>query len=112
MASNVAAGGESKVRKGAKQMNDRYLRGVLTIIAIALSVLAVQSLSNGIPAHAQTKPQRHCVWTHINDQGEPNIGQDGNVDFTKGPNWKRVSEEGWELKVVVEHNYVFEKCEP
>ena len=94
-------------------MADRYIRSVLTIIAVALSVLAVQSISNGLsPAHAQTKPQRHCVWTHIIDQGEPNIGEDGNIDFTKGPNWKRVSEEGWELKVVEQHNYVFEKCEP
>jgi hypothetical protein len=104
---------ESKVRKGAKKMADRYIRSALTIIALALWVLAFQSISKGlVQTHAQTKPPRHCVWTHINDQGEPNIGEDGNIDFTKGPNWKRVSEEGWELKAVEEHNYVFEKCEP
>ena len=91
----------------------RYIRSALTIITVALSVLAVQSISKGpVQTHTQTKPQRHCVWTYINDQGEPNIGQDGNIDFTKGGNWKRVSEEGWELKVVKENNYVFEKCEP
>jgi hypothetical protein len=94
-------------------MADRYIRSALRIIAVALSVLAVQSISKGpVQTYAQTKPQRHCVWTYIIDQGEPNIGQDGNIDFTKGRNWNRVSEEGWELKVVKENNYVFEKCEP
>jgi hypothetical protein len=94
-------------------MADRYTRVAVTIIAVALSVLAVESISRGpVETHAQTKPQRHCVWTHIMDQGEPNIGEDGNIDFAKGPNWKKVSDEGWELKVVSENNYVFEKCEP
>ena len=94
-------------------MADRYIRSALTIIAVALTVLAVQAISTEpVQTHAQTKPQRHCVWTYINDQGEPHIGQDGNIDFTKGKNWNRVSEEGWELKVVKENNYVFEKCEP
>src|SRR2546428_6791284 len=99
------------VRKGARTMADRYTKGVLTIIAAALSVLAVESISRG-PAetHAQTKPQKQCVWTHILDQGEPNIGEDGKIDFSKGPNWKKVSEGGWELKIVSEYNYVFEKC--
>lgn len=94
-------------------MIDRYTKVVLTIIAVALSVLAVGSISKG-PAetHAQTKPQRQCVWTHIMDQGEPNIGSDGNVDFSKGSNWKKVSDGGWELKATAENNYVFEKCEP
>jgi hypothetical protein len=46
------------------------------------------------------------------DQGEPNIGRDGNIDFSKGPNWKGVSDGGWELKAVSQNNYVFEKCEP
>jgi hypothetical protein len=94
-------------------MADMYIRRALTTTAVALSVLAVQSISKGPEqTHAQTKSQRHCVWTYINDQGEPNIGQDGNIDFTKGKNWNRVSEEGWELKVVKEDNYVFQKCEP
>ena len=94
-------------------MGDRYIRSMLTIIAIALVVLATESISNGLlRTNAQAKSERHCVWTYINDQGEPNIGQDGAVDFSKGPNWKKVSEAGWELKVVEQHNYVFEKCEP
>jgi len=85
----------------------------MTVTAVALSVLAMESISRGpLETHAQTKTQRHCVWTHIVDQGEPNIGEDGNVDFSKGWNWKKVSDEGWELKVVSGDNYVFEKCEP
>jgi len=94
-------------------MKDKYTQSVLTLIAVTLSVLAVQSVSNGLlPTRAQAKSQLRCVWTHINDQGEPNIGSDGNVDFTKGPNWKKVSDEGWTLKTVEQNNYVFEKCEP
>jgi hypothetical protein len=94
-------------------MADRYTKVALTIIAVALSVLAVESMWTGpVETHARTKPQLHCVWTHIMDQGEPNVGSDGNIDFSKGPNWKKVSEEGWQLKAVAENNYVFEKCEP
>ena len=94
-------------------MTDRYSKVVLTIIAAAMSVLAVEAISRGpVETHAQTKPQQHCVWTHIMDQGEPNIGGDGNVDFSKGPNWQKVSEEGWQLKAVTDNNYLFEKCEP
>ena len=94
-------------------MADRYTKAAVTIIALALSVLAVESILTG-PAetHAQAKPQRRCVWTYISDQGSPNVGQDGNVDFSKGANWEKVSEGGWELKVVSENNYVFERCEP
>jgi len=60
----------------------------------------------------QVNPQRRCVWTHIVDGGEPNVGSDGTVDFSKGWNWQQVSGSGWELKAIVENNYVFEKCEP
>jgi hypothetical protein len=99
--------------KGANKMADRYTKIVLTVIAAALSVLAVDSVLSGpTETHSQTKTQQHCVWTHIYDQGEPNVGSDGNVDFSKGSNWKTVSEGGWELKVALDNNYVFEKCEP
>jgi hypothetical protein len=94
-------------------MADRYTKAVLSIIGVALTVIAVESIARArAETHAQTKPQLHCVWTHILDQGEPNIGENGNVDFSKGQNWKRLSDEGWVLKAVSEHNYVFERCEP
>ena len=94
-------------------MTDRYVKRVLTIIALALTALAVQSLSNGLfPAHAQTKPARHCIWTYVNDEGHPNIGHDGTVEFNKGGLWKKMSDEGWELKAIDQQNdYIFEKCE-
>ncbi len=94
-------------------MSDRYTKVTLSVIAAALSVLAVESVTRGpAEAHAQARAQRHCVWTHINDSGEPNVGDDGQIDFSKGWNWQKVSQDGWELKVVSESNYVFEKCEP
>lgn len=91
-------------------MTGRYVPTVLTMIAVGLWILVFLSLTNGL-THAQTPAQRHCVWTHINDQGEPNIGEDGDVDFSKGKNWQRVSDEGWELKVANGDNYIFEKCD-
>jgi hypothetical protein len=88
------------------------MKSVLITLALVLSILATQWISNGLlKAQAQTKPARHCVWTYIRDLGEPNIGEDGNVDFSKGSNWKRLSDEGWELKVVKQDNYIFERCE-
>jgi hypothetical protein len=44
---------------------------------------------------------------------QPNIGENGQVDFSKGPNWKKVSDDGWELKGVKANSntYIFEKCE-
>ena len=90
------------------------MRSALTALGIVLLVFAAQLISSALlTTHAQSKPARHCVWTYIHDAGEPNIGEDGQVDFSKGPNWKRVSDEGWELKAVKSNGdvYVFEKCE-
>ena len=90
------------------------MKSALTIFGTVLAVLVTQSISSALlSTHAQAKPQRHCVWTYIQDQGQPNIGEDGQIDFSKGPNWKKVSDEGWELKGVKENNgtYIFERCE-
>jgi hypothetical protein len=47
-------------------MADRYIRRVLTVIAFALSVLAVQSISAGLlHTHAQVKAHRQCFWTIV-----------------------------------------------
>ncbi|HLH29767.1 MAG TPA: hypothetical protein VKY31_01100 [Terriglobia bacterium] len=90
------------------------MKSALNAAGIVLLVLATQWTSSALlTTHAQSKPSRHCVWTYIHDVGEPNIGEDGQVDFSKGPNWKRVSDEGWELKAVKTNgdSYIFEKCE-
>jgi hypothetical protein len=51
------------------------------------------------------------VWTYLTDQGRPNIGKNGQVDLYD-PDWKKVSDEGWQLKVVAQGgSYVFERCE-
>jgi hypothetical protein len=80
-------------------------RGIPVIVMNEVKVKPVET-------PAQANAQRRCVWTHIVDSGEPNVGSDGNVDFSRGANWQQVSGTGWELKVVSENNYVFEKCEP
>jgi hypothetical protein len=90
------------------------MKSILKTLGIVLLVLVTQAMSSALlNTHAQTKPQRHCVWTYIEDAGQPNIGEDGNIDFSKGPNWKRVSDEGWELKGVKAstNTYIFERCE-
>jgi hypothetical protein len=90
------------------------MKTLLTTLAIVLLVLVTQSISSGLfSAHAQEKRQRHCVWTYIDDAGQPNIGEDGQIDFSKGPNWKKVSDEGWELKAIKpgSNTYIFERCE-
>jgi hypothetical protein len=92
-------------------MADRYIRRVLTVIAFALSVLAVQSISAGLlHTHAQVKAHRQCFWTIV-DMGHPDIGGDGKIEFNKVQNWKRLSEQGWELKAVDRGHYIFERCE-
>jgi hypothetical protein len=76
------------------------------IPVIVMNELKLKSEARG------PQPQLRCVWTHILDMGEPNIGSDGNIDFSKASNWQQMSNAGWELKAVSENNYVFEKCEP
>jgi hypothetical protein len=90
------------------------MKSLLTVLGIVLLVLITQSISSSLSnAHAQERRLRHCVWTYINDVGQPNIGEDGQIDFSRGPNWKKVSEEGWELKAIKENSntYIFERCE-
>ena len=60
----------------------------------------------------QIPSARGPVWTYVVDETRPNIGKDGNVDFGKGANWKKLSDEGWVLKVAPSSNtYVFERCQ-
>ena len=94
-------------------MTDKYMKRLLTIIAVALSVLAIQSLSSrDFRVQAQSKNLRRCLWTYVHDTGRPNVGQDGTVEFNKNGVWKRMSDEGWELKAVnKESDYIFERCE-
>jgi hypothetical protein len=95
------------------RMMDRYTKTILTVIAVALVFIAVQLQSENHEAvQAQAaKPQAHCVWSYIQDQGRPNLGKDGLVDL-KDNSWKRASEEGWQLKAAANEGvYVFERCE-
>ena len=92
-------------------MTDRYTKIVLTAIAVALIALGLQN--QFLTAHAQTPktPEQHCVWTYLTDQGRPNLGKNGQVDLSD-PDWKKVSDEGWHLKVFAQNGtYVFERCE-
>lgn len=92
-------------------MSDKFLKLVLAVIAVALSVLAFQSVSAGwFKTHAQTRARRQCFWTIV-DMGHADIDGDGKIEFNKAQNWKRLSEEGWELKAVDRGHYIFEKCD-
>jgi hypothetical protein len=93
-------------------MIDRYTKVVLTIIAIALIALVLQhQFINPATAQAQASKAQHCVWTYIRDQGRPNLGENGRVDL-HDPDWKKVSDEGWQLKAVAQGgSYLFERCE-
>lgn len=88
---------------------DRYVKAMLTITALATSVLAVRSVSDTVPVtHAQAA--KRCVWTYIVDAYKPDIGKDGEVAM-KGKNWQRVSVEGWRMVGVVPGGYLFERCD-
>jgi hypothetical protein len=97
-------------------MNDRYSRAMLTLIAMSMLSVALSSLWNSQPVRAQPIPVRQkCVWTYIDGKGD--IGRDGDVKL-RGDNWKRLSEEGWQLKAATldsnssnSFRYVFERCE-
>jgi hypothetical protein len=92
-------------------MTDAYTKTVLTIIAAALIALVVQHQFVSAQAQTLKAPQQHCVWTYLTDQGRPNIGKNGQVDL-HDPDWKKVSDEGWHLKVWAQNGtYVFERCE-
>jgi hypothetical protein len=93
-------------------MTDLYIRRLLTIIAFAVSVLMIVTISRGpSPVSAQTtKPRQHCVWSYVHDSGAPNIGENGEV-ATKDKDWQRMSDGGWQLKTASNENYVFERCE-
>jgi hypothetical protein len=45
-------------------------------------------------------------------RGRPISGKDGKVDLERAQNWKKLSEDGWELKAFDNNKYIFEKCEP
>ena len=94
-------------------MTERYTKTILTIIAVALTALVFerQSISHTSAQTQVNKPPLHCVWTYITDQGRPNLGKNGNVDL-HDPDWKKVSDEGWQLKAIGQNGlYVFERCE-
>lgn len=97
-------------------MLDRYTKAVLTVIALSLALLAVDSVSVSPTARAQSTPrQKRCVWTHIVDTDKYDLGENGEVKL--GREWLAVSEGGWELKSGTSFGqyraflYVFERCE-
>ena len=82
-------------------------------IFIAFSSLVVGILVSqvGVLKGAQsTTGQVKCDYTYLHDEGKPNIGEDGAIKYHD--EWKKVTEDGWILKVAVagEGVYVFEKC--
>ena len=82
-------------------MTDRYAKTLLTIIAVALVALVLQSqfMSHATAQVQVNKTPQHCVWTFITDLGRPNLGKNGSVDL-HDPDWKKVSDEGWQLKAI------------
>ena len=94
-------------------MTDRYTKIILTIIAAALIALVLQQqFMTSTSAHSQAaKASQRCVWTYITDQGRPNLGKNGAIDLADA-DWKKVSDEGWQLKVWAQNGtYVFERCD-
>jgi hypothetical protein len=92
-------------------MTDAYTKTVLSIIAFALIALVLQHQFLSVQAQTPKTPEQHCVWTYITDHGYPNLGENGRVDL-HDPDWKKVSDEGWHLKVFAQNGtYVFERCE-
>ena len=58
---------------------------------------------------ARTVGQRKCDYTYISDNGAPNIGKDGKIEYSD--EWKTVLENGWLLNMTVGgQGYIFEKC--
>jgi len=51
-----------------------------------------------------------CDYTYINDPREPDIGQNGNIEY--GEDWGKVLNGGWRLHLVggKGYSYIFEKC--
>jgi hypothetical protein len=94
-----------------KTVADRYTKTILTVIAVALVALVLQIQSIGHASAQAGKAPQHCVWTYITDQGRPNLGKNGTIDL-QDADWKKVSDEGWQLKVAGQNGtYVFERCE-
>jgi hypothetical protein len=92
-------------------MTDAYTKTVLSIIAVALIALVLEHQFLSAQAQTPKAPPQHCVWTYLTDQGRPNIGKNGQVDL-RDPDWKKVSDEGWQLKLWAQNGtYVFERCE-
>jgi len=94
-------------------MTDRYTKTILTVIAAALIALVLrQQFMTSTSAHAQAaEASQRCVWTYITDQGRPNLGKNGAIDLADA-DWKKVSDEGWQLKVWAQNGtYVFERCD-
>ena len=96
---------------------DRYVKTMLTLIAVSTLALALKSFTSPLPvAYAQSPDSqgRKCTWTFLYDNGAPSIGMDGKGEL-KGKNWKRLSAEGWRLKTTTNTGgpflYMFERCE-
>ena len=91
-------------------MSDAYTKTVLTIIAAALIALVFQHQYVTAQAQMLRAPQ-HCVWSYLTDEARPNLGKNGQVDL-HDVDWKKMSDEGWKLKLWAQNGtYVFERCE-
>lgn len=91
-------------------MNDRINRLLLAVVALSLATLALQSFRASAPDALAQGAKKRCYWTWVGDDGKPDLGKDGEIEL-KSKDWQKVSAEGWQLKAIHEHEYIFEKCE-
>ena len=61
------------------------------------------------PMHVATaQSNQRCHYTYFVDNGEPNIGESGDIEYDE--DWKGVLESGYHLKLVTGAVYIFELC--
>ena len=79
-------------------------------IAFCSVVVGILVSQVGVLKGAQsTTGQVKCDYTYVDDDGKPNIGENGEIKYDD--EWRKMIEGGWILKVAVaEGVYVFEKC--
>ena len=92
-------------------MSDNVIKISLILCTLLLMILVAQSQVVSSTTSVRAQAPKTCVWTYIEDNDKPELGKEGKIEL-KGK-WKKVSDEGWELKAAVKTGdsiYVFEKC--
>ena len=92
-------------------VKDAYVKVMLTVIAAALSVLASRAVWDATPSAQAAEPPKAgivCEWSYVRDNGEPDIGANGQVQMDEA--WTAMSRGGWQLRSGANPVYVFERC--